>query len=114
MSIGILPLSNDNPPPHPLPKTPPPPQKKLLSKSLALLGLKLKHSEQQELHYKTLLQSPMKEVHSRVYDNIDEALVMKAAMKTKGGCVSSWFDADNLRRILASESFGSWSLDLRK
>ena len=77
-------------------------------------NLKLKHSEQQEVHYKKSWQSPMKEVQSRVYDNINEALVMKAAMKTKGGCVSSWFDADNLRRILASKSFGSCSLDFRK
>ena len=46
-------------------------------------NLKLKHSEQQEVHYKKSWQSSMKEVQSRVYDNIDEALVMKAAMKKK-------------------------------
>lgn len=43
----------------------------------------------------SLLRSPIKQIHSIVYDDIDEVLVMKAAVKTKGGCASSRFDAEN-------------------
>ena len=41
-------------------------------------------------------------------------LSFKTALKTKGGCGPSGFDAENWRGILVSKSFGSSSLDLRK
>ena len=52
-------------------------------------------------------------LRSIVYEDIDEDLVKKAAIKTKGGCGPSGLDADNWRRILVSNQFGSSPLDLR-
>ena len=57
--------------------------------------LHLKYPEQQEAHNEALLQGPNKQDHIIVYDEIEEAFVMKAATKTKGGCGPSDFDADN-------------------
>ena len=48
-----------------------------------------------------------KQMHSIVYEDIDEDLIKKAAIKTKGGCGPSGLDADNWRRILVSNQFGS-------
>ena len=39
---------------------------------------------------------------------------MKLAIKSRGGCGQSGYDADNWRRILVSKSFSSCSLDLQK
>ena len=61
-----------------------------------------------------MLQGPVKLAHNIVYEDINESLVLKAVIKTKGGCDPSGFDADNWRRIFASKQFGSSSLDLRK
>ena len=65
-------------------------------------------------HEDVLLQGPIKQVHPVFYEALDEALISKAVLKTKGGCGSSGFDAEDWRRILVSKSFGSSSLDLRK
>ena len=91
MSNGILPLTDET-----------------------LHLLRTKHQEMQNAHEEVLLQGPIKQVHPVVYEAIDEALISKAALKTKGGCGPSGFDAENWRRILVSKSFGSPSLDLRK
>ena len=72
--------------------------------------LHLKYPEQQEAHNEALLQGPIKQVHNILHDNIDEALVMKAAIKTKGGCGPSRFDANYWDRMLCFKSFGSYSL----
>lgn len=57
-----------------------------LSKETLLL-LQLKHPEQQDLHNEVLLQDPIKQACSI-------ALVMKAAIKTKGGCGPSGIGAE--------------------
>ena len=75
--------------------------------------LSLKHPEAQQAHQEATLQGPKKQIHSIVYEGIDEDLVRKGAIKTKRGCGSSGFDADNWRRILVSNQFGSSLLDLR-
>ena len=49
-----------------------------------------------------------------IYEAIDEVLISKAAIKTKGGCGPSVYDVENWRRILGFKSFGSSSLNLRK
>ena len=41
-------------------------------------------------------------------------MIKKAALRTKGGSGPSGMDADGWRRILASNSFGTASSDLRK
>ena len=46
--------------------------------------------------------------------NIDESNILKAAMLTKGRSRSSDLDADGLRKILTSRSFGTESSKLRK
>ena len=84
-----------------------------LSKEILQL-LNLKHPSAQEAHHDSLLQDPVKFVHNIVYEDINESLVLKAVIKTKGGCGPSGFDADNWRRIFASKQFGSSSLILRK
>ena len=90
MSNGILPLSD---------------------KTLQVLSLK--HPEAQQTHHKVILKGPKKQIHSIVYEYFKEDLVKKAAIKTKEGCGPSGFDADNWRRILTSNQFGSNPLDLR-
>ena len=69
--------------------------------------LHAKHPESKEATPDVLLQGPIRQVHQVVYDDIDEALVMKAAMKTKGGSGPSGLDADGWLRILVSNSFGN-------
>ena len=91
MSNGILPLTDET-----------------------LHLLRTKHPEMQNAHEEVLLQGPIKQAHPVVYEVIDEALISKSALKTKGGCGPSGFDAENWRRILVSKSFGSSSLNLRK
>ena len=75
--------------------------------------LSLKHPEAQQAHHEAILHEPKKEIHSIVYEDIDEDLVKKVAIKTKGGCGLSGIDADNWRRILVSNQPGSSRLELR-
>ena len=91
MSNGILPLTDET-----------------------LHLLRTKHPEIQNAHEEVLLQGAIKQVHPVVYEAMDEALISKAELKTKGGCGPSAFYAENWRRILVSKSCGSSSLDLRK
>lgn len=42
-----------------------------------------------------LLQDPKKPIHSVVFHGINEELVLKATIKTKGGCGLSNLGADN-------------------
>ena len=45
---------------------------------------------------------------------MDESVIMKVSMLTKGGSGTSGLDADVWRRILTSRTFGTATLDLRK
>ena len=72
MGIGILPLSKET-----------------------LPMLCLKHPEVEQAHHKAILQGPKTQIHSTVYEDINEDLVKKAAIKAKGGCGPSELDADN-------------------
>ena len=45
---------------------------------------------------------------------MDESLIVKSAMLTKGGSGPSSLDADGWRKILISRSFGTVSSELRK
>ena len=77
--------------------------------------LRTKHPEMQNAYEEVLLQGSVKQVHLVViYEAIDEVLISKAALKTKGGCGPSGFDNEKWRRILVSKSFRSSSLELRK
>ena len=45
---------------------------------------------------------------------MDESVIMKASILTKGGSGPSGLDADGWLRILTSRAFGTATLDLRK
>ena len=77
MSNGILPLND---------------------KTLKML--KQKHPEANEPPQEVLLHGPTRPVHPIVYEDIDESLILKAAMLTKGGPRPSGLDADGWRKIL--------------
>ena len=69
----------------------------------------------QNAYEEVLLQGSVKQVHLVViYEAVGEALISKAALKTKDGCGPSGFDTEKWRRILVSKSFRSSSLELRK
>ena len=70
MSNGILPLSG---------------------KTLQRLGLK--HPEAKQAHNETMLQDPKR--HSIFYEDTNQDLVKKEAIKTKGGSGLLGLDADN-------------------
>ena len=91
MSNGILPLNDQT-----------------------LMVLKQKHPEANELPQEVLLQGPAWPVHPIVYEDMDESLILKAAMLTKKGSGPSGLDDDGWRKILTSRSFGTASSDLRK
>ena len=80
----------------------------------ALTMLKQKHPEANEPPQEVLLQGPTRPVHPIVYEDMDESLILKAAMLTKGGSGPSDLDADGWRKILTSRSFGTSSSELRK
>ena len=73
-----------------------------------------KHPEGNEPPQEVLLQRPVRPVHPIVYEDMDESLILKAAMLTKGGSETSGLDTDGWRKILTSSSFGTASSDMYK
>ena len=61
-----------------------------------------------------LLYGPTGPVHLILYEDMDEFLILKAAMLTKEGSGPSVLDANGRRKILTSRSFGTESSDLCK
>ena len=84
----------------------------LYNKTLDLLIQK--HPKPKESSPETLLQGPFRPIHLFAYDDINESLVMRAAMLTKRDSGPSGLDADGYWRILISRQFGNSSSDLRK
>ena len=76
--------------------------------------LKQKHPESGEPPPEVLVEGPVRKIHPIVYNDIDESLILKAAMLTKEGSGPSGLDADGWRRMLTSREFGTSSTDLRK
>ena len=60
------------------------------------------------------MQGPTRPVHPIVNEDMDESLILKAAMLTKGGPGPSTLEADGWRKYLTSRSFGTASSELRK
>ena len=56
--------------------------------------LKQKHPKSREPPPEVLIEGPVRKVHPAVYDDIDESLILKAAMLTKGGSGPSGLVAD--------------------
>ena len=59
-----------------------------------------------------LLNGPLQNIHPVKFQSIDEEVIRKAAIRTKGGSGPSGMDADSWHRILASTNFGISSSDL--
>ena len=91
MSGGILPLNDE---------------------TLALL--RQKHPNASPKNEYNMLQGPIKEIPSVVYDEIDEELIIKAVKSTKGGSGPSGMDADGWRKPFLSKCYGDAGRDLRK
>ena len=79
-----------------------------------LNSLKEKHPESNDTSIDILLIDISQRVHPIKFAGVDEEMVRKAAIKTKGGLGPSAMDADGWRRILCSNNFGDTNLDLRK
>ena len=56
--------------------------------------MKQKHPESREPPAEVLIEGPIRKIHPVVYDDIDESLILKAAMLTKGGSGPSGLVAD--------------------
>ena len=66
----------------------------LLLNDKALHMLKQKHPEANEPPQEVLIQGLTRRVHSKIYKDMDESLILKAEMLTKGGTGPSSIDAD--------------------
>ena len=64
----------------------------LTDETLQLLNLK--HPDAKDTSQQGLLQVPIQKMHPIVYADIDEELIKKAAIGTKGGSAPSGLDAD--------------------
>ena len=77
--------------------------------------LKEKHPEAAEIQPETLIQGPItRKVNHAHFAVIDEQMVMKAAMRTRGSAGPSQFDSDQYRRVLCSKHFKSEGKELRE
>ena len=97
---------------------------RLLSKSENSGLLRLNVSTMQELHLKhpeskpkyedLLLEGPVKYMNSVIYDEIDDEVIMKAAIRTNGAAGISSLDSSEWKRIIGSNIYGNVAVDLRK
>ena len=71
-----------------------------------------KHPEGEPLNEEMMLTGPMKQVHPVIFDDINEEMVQKVALRTKGAAGPSNYDAKDWRSMLVSRVFGSSSSDL--
>ena len=76
--------------------------------------LKQKHPESREPPTEVLIEGPVRKIHPVIQHDIDESLILKAAMLMKGGSGPSGLDADGWRRMLTSREIVTPSTDLRK
>ena len=79
-----------------------------------LSQLEIKPSNNRDASDHVFLNGSIKEIHPIVFEAIEEELVLRAASITKGGSGLSVLDADDGRRMLNSNSFGTASSDIRK
>ena len=76
--------------------------------------LQEKHPPPKVVDDDVLLSGEKPYVHPVIYESIDEEMVKRAALKTKGGSGPSGLDVDGWRKILASNNYGTVNTDLRK
>lgn len=75
--------------------------------------LREKHPIGGDLNEDNALQGPYVTVNPIIYDVIDDSLVLRAALTTKGGSGPSGLDADGWRKPLTSKVYGDCGGDLR-
>ena len=71
-----------------------------------------KHPEPREPSPDILMQRPTRHFHHVAYDDMDDSVIMKTSMLTKGGSGPSGLDANDSSRILTF--IGTATLDLCK
>ena len=76
--------------------------------------LKEKLPKSKNANNDVLLTGVPQDVYPIMFASIDEEMIRRAAIKTKGGSGPSAMDADGWRRILCSNNFGDANVDLRK
>ena len=79
-----------------------------------LNDLRQKHPDGQQINEEMILQGPVENVSSVIFDEITSDSILKAAIKTKGSAGPSMYDADDWRNILGSTLYGSDAEDLRR
>ena len=76
-----------------------------------LNSLKQKHPQSQTAYEETLINGERPVIHLIIFDDINEELARKAAIRTKGESGPSGLDADGWRKMLTSKVFGSCTSD---
>ena len=71
-----------------------------------------KHPEGQPKNNIMLMGGPIQHVHPVIFDEMNEELVQKVALKTRGAAGPSNFDASDWKSILVSRVHGTSSVDL--
>ena len=79
-----------------------------------IYSLKQKHPQSQPAYEETLINGERPVIHPINFDDINEELVRKVAIRTKGGSSPSGLDAYELRKMLTLTVFGSCTSDLCK
>ena len=77
-------------------------------------GLKSKHPEPGRVADGSLLRGPIDDLPASFVEGINEQLIMKAALRTKGSAGPSGLDADVFRRILCSKNFATAGKAMRE
>ena len=73
-----------------------------------------KHPDPSPIKEGTLLHGPKNQVLPSYFDNIDEAMVLKAASLTKCAGGTSQLDSEQYRHILSSRKFKKESKELKE
>ena len=73
-----------------------------------------KHPKAAPVSDNSLLYGPIDYIPKCIFDSIDEMLVLKAALNTKGSAGPSGMDAELFRRILCSKNFNKAGKELRE
>ena len=76
--------------------------------------MKEKHPKSKNTNNNILLTGVPIDVHPIMCPGIDDEMIRKTAIKTKGGSVPLAMDADGWRKKLCSNNFGNANVDLRK
>ena len=76
--------------------------------------LNQKHPRPAPIKYDTLLNGPVDIVPECLFENIDEQMVLKATLDTKGSAGPSGMDVELYRRVLCSKSFSTAGKALRE